>query len=143
MIQTERYRVAIVDTPLKLQPLFDFVVSEHCGAVDIFIGTVRNHAEGRAVERLEYHGYPEMGEKILEQIVQRAFQRWRIHRAAVYHRIGTLALKEASVIIAVSSAHRAEAFEACRFVIEEIKKDVPVWKKEHFTDGHTRWQGVE
>ncbi len=140
MIQTAHYWVAVVTEPLELLPLYQFVLSEDCGAVDIFVGTVRNHGGGRAVARLEYHGYPEMGEKVLEHIVRRTRERWNLHRIAVFHRIGLLELTEASVIIVVSSPHRAEAFEACRFIIEEIKKDLPVWKKEHFVDGQSEWK---
>ncbi len=140
MIRTENYWVEVTEAPLNLQALYAFTRSPSCGAVDVFIGTVRNEFQGRAVQALEYHGYAEMAEEVLEQIVQRTFRQWEVERIAVQHRLGLLQLTEASVIIVVASPHRAAAFEACRYIIEEIKKDLPVWKKEHFADGALQWK---
>ncbi len=140
MIRTETYLIEITPAPLTPEKLYEFCVTENSGGVDIFIGTVRDHFDGRKVKAIDYHGYPEMAEKVLRTIVEQAFQKWPVNRIAVRHRLGLLQLKDASVIIAVSAAHRAEAFEACRFVIEEIKKDLPVWKKERFDDGAEVWK---
>ncbi len=140
MIRTERYWVEITEQPLTIDALYRFALSPSCGAVNIFVGTVRNHFQGRAVTALEYHGYPEMAEQVLEEIVQKAFRQWEVERIAVHHRLGLLQLTEASVVIVVASPHRAAAYAASRFIIEEIKKDLPVWKKEHFADGELQWK---
>lgn len=140
MIKTDRYLIDITPAPLNLAEMYNFVIGATNGAVDIFVGTVRNFAEGKDVEALEYHGYPEMGERVLQRMIEQAFEKWNIGRIAVQHRLGRLQLTEASVIIAVSAPHRAEAFEACRFIIEEIKKDLPIWKKEYFVDGEHHWK---
>ncbi len=140
MIKEDRYWVEMTHEPLHLHALNEFCESEHAGAIAFFIGTVRNHFDGKPVTAIDYHGYPEMAEKVLLKIVQDVFSRWPVHRAAVVHRLGLLHLKEASVAIAVSSPHREEAFAACRYIIEEIKKDLPVWKKEHFANGTAGWK---
>ncbi len=139
-IKTERYWISITDAPLDLNALYHFCVSPDCGAVTVFVGTVRNEFQGRAVAALEYHGYPEMGEQVLETIVQRVFHQWEVARVAVHHRLGLLQLTEASVIIVVSAPHREAAYAASRYIIEAIKEDLPVWKKEHFVDGATEWK---
>lgn len=140
MICEDNYFIEITSDPLDLSGILHFVLHESCGAAEIFIGTVRNQSEGRPVTGIHYHGYPEMGEKILERIVRYLLERWQVRAVAVKHRIGMLHLTEASVIIAVSSPHRAEAFEACRYVIEEIKKELPVWKQQYFKNGINEWK---
>jgi molybdopterin synthase catalytic subunit len=140
MIVSENYFIEVTTEKLNLLPLQEFCLTENSGALDIFIGTVRDHFDGRKVRAIEYQGYPAMAEKILLGITERAFKKSPVNRLAIQHRIGLLTLKEASVIIVVSAAHRAEAFETARFVIEEIKKDIPVWKKEIFEDGTVGWQ---
>jgi molybdopterin synthase catalytic subunit len=140
MIQTEKYLIEITRERLDMPRLYEFCVTNNSGGLDIFVGTVRDHFEGRSVKAIEYHGYLEMAETVMRKIVEQSLIRWPLNRVAVQHRLGLLALKEASVIIAVSAAHRAEAFDACRFVIEEIKKDLPIWKKEFFDDGAAVWK---
>ncbi len=109
------------------------------GAVVLFVGTVRDHADGRPVTRMEYEGYREMAESVLREIATEAAEIAASDRVAVVHRLGSLEIGEASVVIAVSSAHRGQAYAASRHVIEEIKKRLPVWKKEHYADGPSRW----
>jgi len=109
------------------------------GAVLLFVGTVRDHAEGRSVSGMRYDAYGEMAEKVLAEIAGEASEHLETDRIAVVHRVGELDVGEVSVAIAVSSPHRAEAYEASRYVIEEIKKRLPVWKKEFFTDGEAHW----
>ncbi|MDH4121721.1 MAG: molybdenum cofactor biosynthesis protein MoaE [Deltaproteobacteria bacterium] len=126
--------------PIRVEDLTGIVSSEEAGAVAVFLGVVRNHAAGKQGERkevthLEYQAYPEMALAQMDKIERQAMQRWRLEALQVTHRLGRLSVGEASVAIAVSSAHRAEAMEACRFVIEELKKSVPIWKKEFFRDG--------
>jgi molybdopterin synthase catalytic subunit len=119
-----------------------FVSDAGAGATVTFIGTTRNHNDGRRVIALDYEGYPEMAEKELGRIGEEAKKKWNIQRMAIIHRLGPVQITEPSVIIAVSAAHRGDAFEACRFAIEEIKKTVPIWKKELFEGGEI-WIGTQ
>ena len=128
--------------PIDLQELVRFVTDSEAGAIATFIGTTRNNNEGRKVIALDYEAYPEMAEKELARIGQQASQRWQICRMAIIHRLGPVQITQASVIVAVSSAHRDAAFAACRFAIEEIKKSVPIWKKEVFEGGEV-WIGTQ
>jgi MoaE-MoaD fusion protein len=105
------------------------------GGVCTFTGVVRNHAEGRAVERLEYEAYPEMAEPQMRRIGEEALRRTGATAVALWHRTGTLEIGEASVVVSASAPHRAEAFEACRYAIDTLKADVPIWKKEHGEGG--------
>ena len=109
------------------------------GAAILFLGVVRDHADGRPVRGMRYDAYVEMARDVLAQIAQEASERVGSDRVAVVHRVGDLEIGEVSVAIAVSSPHRAEAYDASRYVIEEIKKRLPVWKKEHYTDGAAEW----
>lgn len=109
------------------------------GAVLLFLGTVRNHNDGRAVEGLEYEAYREMGEEVLADIAGEAGERFGTDRIGLYHRTGVLAVGEVSTVIAVATPHREAAYRASRYIIEEIKKRLPVWKKERYVEGETRW----
>ena len=132
----------VTNKPIDLNELLRFVTDPEAGAVATFIGTTRNNNEGRQVIALDYEGYPEMAEKELRRIGEDAKTKWPICRMAITHRLGPVQIGEASVIIAVSSAHRDAAFAACRFAIEEIKKTVPIWKKEVFEGGEV-WIGTQ
>jgi len=127
---------------LELQPLIDFVTDPEAGAITTFIGTTRNNNDGRKVIALDYEAYPEMAEKELARVGDEATKRWEICRMAIVHRLGPVQITEPSVIIAVSSAHRDGAFAACRFAIEEIKRTVPIWKKEVYEGGEI-WIGTQ
>jgi len=109
------------------------------GAALLFLGVVRDHADGRPVGGMRYDAYVGMAEGVLAEIAAEASERLGTDRLAVVHRTGELEIGEVSVAIAVSSPHRAESYEASRYVIEEIKKRLPVWKKEHYTDGTAEW----
>lgn len=111
------------------------------GAVDVFIGTTRNNADGKQVRSLEYEAHETMAVQEVEKIAAMAFEKWTIDAVSVVHRLGPVAIGEASVVIAVASPHRAEAFEACRYVIDTLKKEVPIWKHELFEDGSASWPG--
>src|SRR5512143_1474640 len=128
--------------PIDLNELVRYVTDAEAGAIATFIGTTRNNNEGRKVIALDYDGYPEMAEKELARIGAEARAKWPIGRMAIVHRLGPVQITEASVIIAVSSAHRDAAFAACRFAIEEIKKTVPIWKKEVYEGGEV-WIGTQ
>ena len=105
------------------------------GGVCTFTGVVRNHAEGRAVERLDYEAYPDMAEPHMRRVGEEALRRTGATAVALWHRTGTLEVGEASVVVSASAPHRAEAFEACRYAIDTLKADVPIWKKEHGEGG--------
>ena len=132
----------VVRTALDMQELVRYVTDPSAGAIATFIGTTRNNNEGRKVIALDYDAYPEMAEKELRRIGDDAKKKWNIERIAIVHRIGPVEITEASVMIAVSAAHRDDAFQACRFAIEEIKKTVPIWKKEVFEGGEV-WIGTQ
>ncbi|HET8563261.1 MAG TPA: molybdenum cofactor biosynthesis protein MoaE [Candidatus Binatia bacterium] len=132
----------VTDKSIKLQELVDFVADPEAGAIVTFIGTTRNNNEGRKVIALDYEAYPEMAEKELARLGEEAKKKWEICRMAIVHRIGPVQITEPSVIIAVSAAHREAAFAACRFAIEEIKRTVPIWKKEVYEGGEI-WIGTQ
>jgi molybdopterin synthase catalytic subunit len=111
------------------------------GGVVIFEGVVRNHARGKQVRYLEYEAYVEMAEPQIREIIAEAQRRWGVERVAVAHRFGRLEIGETSVIVVVASPHRAEAFEACRYIIDTLKTTVPIWKKEVATDGEEWVEG--
>ena len=125
--------------PIDTAALLAKVGSDEDGAALLFIGVVRDHAEGRKVTGMRYDVYAEMATEVLREIALEASIPLGTNRIAVAHRFGELKIGEISVGIAVSSPHRAEAYEASRFVIEEIKKRLPVWKKEHYLDGVSEW----
>ena len=131
-------RVDISSTPIEVTDHEDFVARTHCGAVVSLAGVVRDHDNGRNVMGLEYSAHPS-AEEVLAQVVQLAVSRWRLGGIAVTHRVGELAIGEPAFIVAVSSAHRDEAFDACRWLVDETKLQLPVWKRQRFTDGTSEW----
>ena len=132
----------VTDQSINLQDLVDYVTDPEAGAVTIFIGTTRNNNEGRRVIALDYEAYPEMAEKELIRLGEEARRKWQICRMAIVHRVGPVQIAEPSVMIAVSAAHREASFAACRFAIEEIKRTVPIWKKEVYEGGEI-WIGTQ
>jgi molybdopterin synthase catalytic subunit len=133
--------VYLSSNPLDLAALLASVQSPSRGGVASFVGTVRNHHDGREVLRLDYSAYAPMAEAECARIVAEAQSRWDV-AVALRHRIGRLEIGDAAVAVAVASAHRDEAFVACRYVIEEVKRRVPIWKREYFADGSIAWLGV-
>lgn len=130
--------VRLQHEPIRVEDLVAGVRRDSDGAVALFLGTVRDHNAGRRVVRLEYFAYPEMAEGEMTRIADEATRRFGVSTVAIVHRIGSLDIGEVSVAIAVASAHRAHAVDACRFVIDTLKDKVPIWKKEHF-EGGTVW----
>jgi molybdopterin synthase catalytic subunit len=112
------------------------------GAIVTFVGTTRDHNDGRRVTRLEYEAYPEMAVAEMKKIGAVVRERWPVERVAIVHRIGIVPIGEASVVIAASAGHRVAAFEACHFAIDRLKEIVPIWKKEHFAGGEI-WIGSQ
>jgi molybdopterin synthase catalytic subunit len=106
-----------------------------CGGIDLFVGTVRDSTKGRKVLKLEFEAYEKMAISEMQKLSEMAMQRWPVQRVAIHHRTGILQVGEVAVIIAVAAAHRDAAFDACRFLIDTLKKTVPIWKKEIFEDG--------
>jgi molybdopterin synthase catalytic subunit len=127
--------IRLTAEPILLDELLSAVADPKAGAVVVFIGTTRDHNDGREVQRLEYEAYAGMAESELAKIADEARARWNIARIAVVHRTGVVPIGMASVVIAVSSAHRSDAFAAARFTIDRLKEVVPIWKKEFFTGG--------
>lgn len=132
-------RVGIVSRALDPAALVAEVSHAGAGAVASFIGTVRDVNDGRPVEGIDYSAYEGMATRELAAIAEGAAARFPRLRLAVEHRVGTLAVGEASVVIAASHPHRADAFAAVQFVLEELKRRVPIWKREHYTDGTREW----
>lgn len=130
---------ALTSEAIDVQALLRRVHAPENGAVLLFLGTVRDHNDDRPVRGMRYEAYAAMAARVLAAIAEEAARRLDTHHIAVEHRTGTLAVGDVSVAIAVASPHRAQAYDASRFVIEEIKKRLPVWKEEHYTDGETRW----
>jgi molybdopterin synthase catalytic subunit len=133
--------VALVSEPIDVAALLARVSSPTVGAVASFLGTVRNVNDNRAVTGIEYSAYEEMAEREMRAIVSEAAAQVAgvPPTIAIEHRLGELSLGDISVAIAVSHARRAPALDACRFVIEELKKRVPIWKREHYADGSRAW----
>lgn len=132
----------IVAHPIDDGAVTAAVADPATGATCTFLGTTRDHNDGRVVTELEYEAYPEMAIAELRKIGDEAKRRWPIARIAIVHRIGVVPIGEASVVIAVSAAHRVAAFEACHFAIDRLKEVVPIWKKEHFRGGEV-WIGSQ
>ena len=127
--------IEIFSSPLNIQYAVDWVMSPESGGIDIFIGTVRNATKGKPVVRLEFEAYEPMAKAEMEKITKQASEKWPVQKILIHHRVGVLDVGEVPVIIAVSAAHRAAAFDACRFIIDTLKQTVPIWKKEIFSDG--------
>ncbi|MGE3728075.1 MAG: molybdenum cofactor biosynthesis protein MoaE [Candidatus Sericytochromatia bacterium] len=125
----------IVETPIDVSALLAEVACDEAGATSLFLGTVRNHNQGKGVRYLEYECYPEMALKEMVKIVAQARLRWELYQVGMIHRVGRLEIREAAVAIAVSSAHRQASLEALQFCIDTLKATVPIWKKEYWEDG--------
>jgi molybdopterin synthase catalytic subunit len=134
--------VAVVTAALDADALVALVGAQGDGAVVTFAGLVRDHNQGRRVHFLEYEAYEPLAVRALQQIVDEAKQLWPSARVAAHHRIGRLEVGEASIVIATASAHRGDAFAACRYTIERVKQIVPIWKREHFDGGDVWLEGA-
>ena len=131
----------LIVTAEELDPkrLTDAVRTDESGAVTLFHGVARNNSEGRAVRALEYEAHESLAEKKLREVGDEVRQRFDIDGIGVHHRMGRVEIGETSLLVAVSSAHRREAFEACHFAVDRIKQTVPIWKKEIWADGSGDW----
>lgn len=132
-------RVALVHAPIDVSALLAEVSDTGAGATTLFLGTVRDVNDGREVTGIDYSAYDAMAVREMTRIVEEAVTRFGTPHIVMEHRLGFLALTEASIAIAVSHARRAPAMDAARYVIEEVKKRVPIWKREHYVDGTREW----
>lgn len=122
---------------INLQEAYDYLESPTAGAVNLFIGTVRNHSQGKKVTKLIFEAYESMAVKELEKVAVAATKNWELDKVVIIHATGEKLPGEPVVITGVSSAHRKASFEACEYLIDELKKTVPIWKHEWYTDGST------
>ncbi len=131
--------IRLTEEPIDHAELTESVRSNQSGAVVLFLGTVREMTAGRQTTALDYECYPSMAEAKMRELLDEARAKWPIDKAAIVHRLGHLELGDISVAVAVSCPHRNQAFEAGRFLIDELKVRVPIWKKENWGDGTTEW----
>ncbi|MDB9313696.1 molybdenum cofactor biosynthesis protein MoaE [Spirulina sp. CS-785/01] len=140
--QTQNH-FAISFAPLSLEQAYQLADEAANGAVVLMSGTVRDNTDGKPVVFLEYQAYEPMALEIFRQIATHIRQQWPdINQIVIHHRIGRLQIGEISVLVAVGSPHRAEAFAACRYAIDTLKHNAPIWKKEHFSDGSGTWVSI-
>jgi MoaE-MoaD fusion protein len=136
------YRFELTELPIDARALEAEVLTPRDGAVVTFAGTTRDHNDGARVDSLSYEAYPEMAQKVMCAIFEEAIKRFPITRARVVHRLGQVPIGEASVVVVVAAPHRAPAFEACRFLMDRLKGEVPIFKRERLHGGEgSRWVG--
>jgi len=127
--------IIITEEPIDTQAIIEAVQADGAGAINVFIGTVRNQTQAKPVTKLDFEAYDSMAVKKMQEIANQAAEHWPIQKVAIIHRKGSLQIGEAAVVIAVSTPHRKASFEACEFIIDTLKQVVPIWKKEIFEDG--------
>ncbi len=127
--------VHITAEPIIPQEVIDLVRADAAGALNVFIGTVRNSTQNKAVVKLVFEAYERMAIKEMQKIIDRARERWPVTAMAIHHRVGELGIGDLPVVIAVSTPHRQQGFAACQYAIDTLKETVPIWKKEIFADG--------
>jgi len=129
----------VTDQPIDIMGMFASGRSELAGAVVLFSGEVRNHNLGQSVEYLEYESHIPMANTLMRAIIAEACQKWQLHHAVCVHRIGKLAIGESAVVVVTAASHRAEAYQANKYIIDRVKHEVPIWKKEVYRDGTHAW----
>jgi molybdopterin synthase catalytic subunit len=127
--------IEITDQAIDVQQVINAASQNEAGAINTFIGTVRNQTYGKKVLRLEYEAYEPMAVSEIKKIVEQANENWKLLGYGVSHRVGVLTPGEIAVVVSVSTAHRKASFEACQFIIDSLKQTVPIWKREFFEDG--------
>ena len=139
----EKDNFAITFAPLSLEEVYQLADDSSNGAIVVMSGTVRNQTDGKGVVCLEYQAYEPMAMVVFKQIAMEIRDRWSdVNRVVIHHRISKLAIGEISVLVAVGCPHRGEAFEACRYAIDTLKHNAPIWKKEHWEDGSSTWVSI-
>jgi molybdopterin synthase catalytic subunit len=131
----KRTSIKITAEKLSLDECYQFVTDDSCGGIAVFVGTVRNSTENKEVTQLDFSTYQPMAMKEMQKIADQALEQFAIKKIAIHHAKGLLQIGDIPVIISVSAPHRKAAFDACQFAIDTLKETVPIWKKEHFSDG--------
>jgi molybdopterin synthase catalytic subunit len=129
----------LVREPIAVERLLAAAARPDCGAIALFLGTTRDHHEGRRVVRLFYEAYEPMALEAMTALEQRTLERFSIALCRIVHRLGDVPPAEASVAVIVTSTHRGPAFDACRWAMDELKRSIPIWKKEQFAGGEESW----
>ncbi|MGL6235041.1 MAG: molybdenum cofactor biosynthesis protein MoaE [Segniliparus sp.] len=138
----EIVRAQVGEDPISLaehEALVSQAADGHAGAVVGFSGNVRDHDAGRSVLELEYRSHPTAGQRLAEVVAEVSAGRAGVRAVAASHRVGRLRIGDAALVVAVAADHRAEAFDLCRDLVDEIKRQIPVWKRQHFADGSSEW----
>ena len=131
------FNIKLSSHPLDIQSCMHWVQAPEAGGISLFIGTVREFTNGKRVISLEFEAYEHMAVKEMTIIAEAAKRKWEVNKIALHHRTGLLSVGDIPVVIAVSSAHRAASFDACRYIIDTLKETVPIWKKEIYENGET------
>lgn len=131
--------IELTHEPIAVDRAVAYLVDERCGGQAVFLGTTRRWTDGRETETLDYEAYEPMALSEMRRLVESAAAKWSVHRAVLIHRLGRVGAGEASVLVGVATPHRADAFAACRYLIDTLKARVPIWKKERYADGTTEW----
>lgn len=135
--------IQLTEKPIDVFQIRNEVAGPECGAVVLFEGCVRNHHRGKSVQALHYEAYSPLALKVFQELQKEAQQKWELGKIAIVHRLGKLEVGEVAVVVAVSSAHRKDAFEACSAIMDQLKKRAPIWKKEFYQDGKSCWVRCE
>lgn len=138
-VRDEQHWILLTDRPLDTAASANFLRDESAGGIDLFLGTTRRWTGERETDTLEYEAYGRMAVEEMKRLAEQAFARWPLAKVVVHHRIGVVSTTDTSVIVGTSSPHRKDAFAATRFLIDTLKQDVPIWKRERFADGTTEW----
>ena len=131
----------ITDVPIDVGAVYAALGDRHAGGISIFVGTVRDHDHGQSVVGLDYSAHP-TAEQVLREVVEKVVASYELDSVAAVHRIGALDIGDIAVVVAVASAHRNDAFAACRTLIDDLKATVPIWKHQQFADGGDEWVGL-
>ncbi len=131
--------IEITHSAIDTNKVLESVNSTSAGAAVLFVGTTRQMTRGRETLKLDYECYEEMALKKMEQLRDRALEKWPIEKCSIVHRVGTVELGEASIAVAVSTPHRVASFEAAQWLVDILKKEVPIWKREYWADGSEEW----
>lgn len=138
-VREENLWILLTEQPLDTAAAADFLRDVRAGGIDLFLGTTRRFTGDRETERLEYEAYGNMAVDEMKRLADKAAARWPLAKVVVHHRTGVVSVMESSVIVGTSAPHRKDAFEATRFLIDVLKEEVPIWKRERYTDGETEW----
>lgn len=135
----KQFMIEITSQPIDTAAVLASVQSDQAGAAVLFVGSTRQFTNGRETLKLEYECYETMAIKKMTEILDQATGKWNIETCSIVHRVGTVGLGEASIAVAVSSPHRADSFEAARWLVDTLKTEVPIWKRENWADGSQEW----